>query len=90
MITGKKINQTLSLQAAHALYREDGKWYHHLKIFPGILCDKNGYVEFPDLQMYQNNTYLQHGQDLHVLGGISQIPGYIPYSEEQKQSLNFL
>ena len=31
---------------APALYREDGKWYHHLKKFPGALFDFNGYIVF--------------------------------------------
>jgi 5-methylcytosine-specific restriction protein A len=79
-ISGKKLNKLWNINAQHALYREDGKWYHHLKKFPGALCDTNGYVIFHDKNEYLNSKYLQHGHDLHVSIGISSIPGYIKKS----------
>lgn len=43
-VTGKKLNQKWGVGAKHALYREDGGWYHLLKNFPAALFDANGYV----------------------------------------------
>ena len=76
-ITGKELCKQWNINAEHALYREDGKWYHHLMRFPGVLFDKNGYVIFLSKEQYLTNPYLIHGQDLHVPKGISSIPGYI-------------
>lgn len=63
--------------AKHALYRADGKWYHHLADFPGALFDSQGYVIFETEQDYQSNPYLQQAQDLHVVDGISAMPEYV-------------
>ncbi len=76
-ITGRELNKRWSVNAKHALYREDGKWYHHLTEFPGALFDKNGYVVFNTLDEYLNCEYLRHGKELHVTGGVSLLPGYI-------------
>lgn len=84
---GRKINNVLNLMGKHALYREDGIWYHHLNDFPGILFDKNGYIIFQTKSEYLKNVHLQHGQELHVKNGISQVVNYIPFSEEEKQKI---
>lgn len=76
-ITGKKLNNAWNVNAKHALYREDGKWYHHLKLFPGALFDKNGYVVFQTEQDYNSCSYLNHKAELHCSLGISCIPGYV-------------
>ncbi|MBE9667775.1 hypothetical protein IRJ18_15480 [Mucilaginibacter boryungensis] len=82
------MNLLLSLSAMHSLYREDGKWYHHLKGFPGILFDKNGYIKFETKNDYEKHPALQHTQDLHVLNkGISEINGYVSFSDKQKSLL---
>lgn len=75
-VTGRELNIIWDVHAKHALYREDGKWYHHLKEFPGALFDVCGYIVFNDEEKYINCEYLQHGNDLHVPKGISAIPGY--------------
>jgi len=75
-ISGKYLNNLWGVNAKHALYREDGKWYHHLTQFPGALFDKHGYIMFTTSDEYKTSPYLQHTQDLHVPEGISQIPGY--------------
>ncbi len=76
-ITGKKLNEKYKLGAAHALYREDGRWYNHLERFPGILCDKSGYLTFNSLAEYRNSPHLMHGVRLNVKKpGIAGIPGY--------------
>ena len=51
----KNINEKLGLNAQHSLYRKDGKWYHHLKSFPGILFDKDGYVIFDTEADYERS-----------------------------------
>jgi 5-methylcytosine-specific restriction enzyme A len=90
MIKAKAINEKLGLNAKHSLYRKDGKWYHHLKAFPGILFDEDGYVVFQQESDYFKNEFLQHGQDLHVSGGICKMTGYKIFSAEQKRQLTLL
>lgn len=87
MITAIKIEKILQIGAAHALYRKDGKWYHHLKDFPGMLFDINGYVVFSSKTDYISSSYLQHGEDSHVSGGIKKIPGYREFTEEEKRKI---
>ena len=76
-LTGKRLNTEWNVRAKHALYREDGKWYHLLQDFPGALFDKNGYVLFSTKEQYMTCGYLQIKEEIHVPDGISSIPGYI-------------
>ena len=77
-LTGKYLNRKWKVGARHPLYREDGKWYHHLKQFPGALFDFNGYIVFATKEEYETCGHLMHGKDLNVKGdGISSIPGYV-------------
>jgi hypothetical protein len=62
-------------------------WYHSLNGFPGILCDRNGYLTFNNEKNYQNHSQLQHGSTLHVESGISSIAGYVLFSSSEKQKL---
>jgi 5-methylcytosine-specific restriction enzyme A len=80
-LSGKVLNDLWQVGAKHALYRADGKWYHHLKDFPGALFDANGYVVFQTEKDYQESPYLQLQQDLHIPGGISAIPNYVRVTE---------
>lgn len=74
---GRKLNTEWGVGAEHALYRKDGRWYHHLEQFPGALFDERGYIVFETKEAYDICPQLQHGQELHVIGGISSIPGYV-------------
>jgi 5-methylcytosine-specific restriction enzyme A len=76
-ITGKYLNEAWNVRAKHALYREDGMWYHQLREFPGALFDASGYVLFKTEQDYCQSPYLQIEQDCHVPRGISSMPNYI-------------
>jgi 5-methylcytosine-specific restriction protein A len=87
MLTGAYLNKLLGLGAEHALYRQDGGWYHHLKKFPGILFDFNGYIRFHSATEYLICPYLKHNKDLNVSKGISRIPGYIYFTAEQKRKV---
>jgi 5-methylcytosine-specific restriction protein A len=84
---GKFLNKLLNLRAKHALYREEGDWYHHLKAFPGALFDMNGYVLFANQTEYLNHPSLQHRHDLHVNPKISFLKEYVLFSEEQRRSI---
>ncbi|MEK7194642.1 MAG: hypothetical protein AAB667_00035 [Patescibacteria group bacterium] len=80
-ITGKLLNEKFNIGAAHALYRENGRWYMLLERFPGALFDRNsvgfGYVVFNSKAEYENSPFLKHGLRLNITGkGISGIPGY--------------
>lgn len=87
---GSRMNSTLGLGALHALYRVDGTWYHQLKKFPGILFDRNGYVLFPTKESYNSNSLLVRKKDLHILDGISKIPGYRAFTTKQRELLKTL
>jgi 5-methylcytosine-specific restriction protein A len=76
-ITGKLRNHEWKVNALHALYREDGRWYHQLERFPGALFDSRGYVLFRTREEYLRCPYLAIGNEVNVRGGISAIPGYI-------------
>lgn len=79
-ITGRFLNDIWHVGARHALYREDGKWYHTLSEFPGALFDAHGYLLFQTESEYRSCTYLLIGEHLHIPQGISAIPGYIRMS----------
>ena len=76
-LTGKHLNDLWGVGAKHALYREDGKWYHQLVEFPGALFDANGYVVFESKTSYLESPYLQIHQDVHIPDGISCMPNYV-------------
>lgn len=85
--TAKWIMETLNLNVPHALYREDGIWYHHLERFPGILFDSGGYLIIQDNNEYINHTSFRRTKALSVKNGISNIQGYIKFTEDQKNLL---
>lgn len=74
---GKELNIRWNVNASHALYREDGKWYHKLKSFPGALFDKTGYVVFNSEEEYINCKHIKHGKEIHIYEGIKSIPQYV-------------
>lgn len=78
--TGRALNNTWKVGARHALYHIDGSYYNHLRQFPGALFDSRGYLLFKTERDYRESPYLQHGQQLHVPGGISSVPGYVKMS----------
>lgn len=83
-LSGKYLNDLWDIGAKHALYREDGKWYHQLKEFPGVLFDANGYVIFETKKDYLESLFLQIQKDLHVNDGISAMPNYIRITENNQ------
>lgn len=83
-MTGNFLNKILQLGAKHALYREDGRWYHNLTDFPGVLFDKGGYVLFSNKGEYHTNSNLQIRQDLHIKNGLSSLVEYICFSDLDK------
>ena len=77
--SGRRFNKEWGVNAKHALYREDGRWFHHLTKFPGALFDAHGYIVFPTEHAYRTCGHLTLGQDINVPDprGISAIPGYV-------------
>lgn len=79
--TGRALNREWGVNAAHALYREDGTWYHKLERFPGALFDANGYVVFDSPQHLAACSGILIGQGdknwLNVPDGIAGLPGYV-------------
>lgn len=82
-LTGATLNTILNLDASHALYSKDGRWYHQLRDFPGILFDSAGYLLVATSDDYVNNHLLRKNKDLHIQNGISTISGYIKFTEKQ-------
>lgn len=80
-MNGAFLNKLTKLEAKQALYREDGKWYHNLKKFPGVLFDKNGYILFNAEDDYLNTPSLQIKKDLHIIDGIQSLGGYKYFTE---------
>lgn len=76
---GQRLNKDWGVNAKHALYREDGRWFHQLNKFPGALFDENGYILFQTEQAYRKCAHLSIGQDINLSDprGIASIPGYI-------------
>lgn len=86
-MNGKNLNKLFNINAKHALYREDGKWYHNLTNFPGVLFDEDGYIIFENEKDYNLNPQLQIKKDLHVINGIKSLKDYIKFSFDQKKLL---
>jgi len=76
-MSGHRLNVLWGVNARHALYREDGRWYHHLERFPGALFDRNGYVLFRTETAYLTSPYLRRGVEVNIPGGISNMPAYV-------------
>lgn len=76
-ITGRYLAQHWGVDVKHALYREDGIWFHRLRAFPAALFDANGYVLFRSADEYHRALDGQIKQDVHVRGGISSLSGYV-------------
>jgi len=76
-LTGQQLNREWGVGVHHPLYHKDGSYYNHLRYFPGALFDPEGYVVFKTEKEYLSSPYLQRGKQLHVLGGISSVPGYV-------------
>jgi hypothetical protein len=75
--TAQHLQELWGVSARHVLYHKDGGYYNHLRRFPGALFDPHGYVVFRTEEGYLSSPHLQHGQQLHVKGGISSMPGYV-------------
>jgi len=75
--TGRALNKKWGVNAQHALYREDGTWYHVLERFPGALFDAHGYIMFDTEEDYKNCPGISIGKELSVAAGIANLPGYV-------------
>jgi len=76
--SGKNLQKKWNVKAAHALYREDGKFYMPLTKFPGAFFDKNGYILFDTEKSYLNHPSLRISKKrVNITNGISSIEGYI-------------
>jgi 5-methylcytosine-specific restriction enzyme A len=85
-VTGNALNIEWGVNAKHALYREDGRWYHVLERFPGALFDAHGYIVFQTKDAFRNCSYLSIGDEVNVKhpNGISAIPGYVRVKRNAK------
>ena len=77
---GRKLNQEWGVRAAHALYSQDGTFFHLLEDWPGALFDQEGYLLFKTRAQYQryiDRHFLNDsGKRLKANHGISSLPGY--------------
>jgi len=82
-MNGNYLDKLLSLNAKHALYREDGKWYHHIREFPGVLFDKSGYILFNNEEEYYRNQDFKGIKELYIKNGIKSLEGYKVFTPDQ-------
>jgi len=82
-MTGNELNNILGINANSAKYRRTGDWYHSLEQFPGVLFDINGYIIFQTEEEYRNCPQISFGQRINIREGISNIPNYRRFSEEE-------
>jgi 5-methylcytosine-specific restriction enzyme A len=73
---GQARNDEWNVNALHALYRENGTWYHLLERFPGALFDANGYILFDREEDYKNCSGVHLGKETTVPKGIASLRGY--------------
>jgi hypothetical protein len=79
-VTGRQLNQKWGVGALHALYRQDGTWYHVLERFPGALFDANGYIVFENKTELLSCPGVLFGEDKNWVNfavGIASLPGYV-------------
>lgn len=76
---GRILNWKWGVVAKHALYRENGRWYHILQRFPGALFDAHGYIVFQTEREFRNCPHLSIGAEVNIRDprGISAIQGYV-------------
>lgn len=79
-IMGRRLNREWKVGAQHALYREDGTWYHLLERFPGALFDAHGYVVFESKSALMSCPGILVGEAKNWINfseGIAKLPGYV-------------
>ena len=69
--SGRSLSREYGVDADQSLYSGTGGWYGIPSKFP-----LDGYIVFHTEEDYLRSPYLQRGQSLNVLNGISSIPGY--------------
>ncbi len=77
MKTGRNLNYRWNVNAKHALFSKNGKWYHCLENFPGALFDAKGYILFNTKDDYLKCPSLQITSEIYVPNKISSIPEYV-------------
>jgi hypothetical protein len=88
MLSAKILTELLDIKVEHALYQENGLWYHVLRQFPGALFDKNGVLIFNTKHEYDNNPSIRSGKELNVTGGIASLPGYRAFTPQEKSKID--
>jgi 5-methylcytosine-specific restriction enzyme A len=76
-LSGAYLNKKWGVNARHALYHRDGKWFEVLKRFPGALFDPGGYVLFESERQYKTCPQLRITKKTNVRGAIVDIPSYV-------------
>jgi 5-methylcytosine-specific restriction protein A len=87
--SGRVLNKEWNVGAQHALYREDGTWYHFLKHFPGALFDAHGYVLFEteqDIDHCPGIVFSKEKNWLNAPTGIASLPGYRQYPGDPRSN----
>jgi 5-methylcytosine-specific restriction protein A len=82
---GRKLNAQWNIGARHALFHEEGKWFHRLRRFPGALVDKTGFVLFETEEQFLTARGLQIKKDVFCPRGISRLPNYKTFDSHNAQ-----
>ncbi len=83
---GQQLNDRWGVGARHALYHQQGKWFHVLKRFPGALMDEHGYVVFETEAEFRSTAGLQVKKEVFCSRGISSLPKYRRFPEADGSS----
>ena len=81
--TARRLIKEWNIGVQFGYYHHKGTWFHVLERFPGALIDDMGYIIFKTKIDYYNCPNLSIGIHTNVLGGISNIPGYILVIKDQ-------
>ena len=84
-ITGEWLNKAFRLDARHALYHRDGTLYERLTRFPGVLCDRGGYVRYEAEDEFLEDEQLSIGEKVNVPNALAEHPRYQPLPAVKKR-----
>lgn len=85
-VTGEWLNRAFRLGAEHSLYHRDGTLFERLERFPGVLCDRHGYVWYDTERDFLNDTRLSIGEKVNVPDSIRAHPSYRTFKSARRRS----
>lgn len=82
--SGKQLIRMYDLPVRQARYHKEGTFFERLDLFPGALCDPEGYVIFESESEFENDSEISLGSKVNVH---QEIRKHSRYKEFPKKSL---